>query len=482
MTKTIQNAGSIKEIRRRNEEKPSIMEALRKEVLSEVSTLARTLPFAAAVFLGSQGALAQSVPRIDSIRTVNGTNLEFIVSNADPLSTCVLAGKTTLGNGDLSDNYTIVATFIPDYNPNGYTVDIPAPSSPMHFYTVAELNNCYTPTVTICSPQDNSVVSGSVQVKAMATSLCPNVWAQLSVDGRPYQTNYTGPLSFPMDTTTLTNGPHNFAVSVCGAAYDGNGNLMNFTGRAALTNVVTSNANAPASSPRFKAAAISLDAVQPALDSSDSGATLVQFTANLINNPNFTCTPNGLVFGNVVVGQTAVLPFKVVNTGGSPATITSIAFTQQGGIGTNTQWTASGITIPATLAAGNGSAIVKITYAPTVMGGVRGNIILNMADGTTAIEQVVANGVGTHSVQFGWDPVDPALGVNVWRATQDGGPYALQNVSGPVMNASVWTDSYVQAGVTYYYVATSQDPLSGQDSGRDLHQYSDQVEWIAPYP
>ncbi len=81
-----------------------------------------------------------------------------------------------------------------------------------------------------------------------------------------------------------------------------------------------------------------------------------------------------------------------------------------------------------------------------------------------------------HSVSLSWTAsVSPGVaGYNVYRSTVSGGPYIGQN-SSPVTGTS-YSDSTVQAGQTYYYVATAVDN-SGNES-----PFSNEAQAIIPNP
>lgn len=48
------------------------------------------------------------------------------------------------------------------------------------------------------------------------------------------------------------------------------------------------------------------------------------------------------------------------------------------------------------------------------------------------------------------------VGYNLYRGTQSGGPYSTKLNAALIANTN-YTDSNVQSGATYYYVATSVD-------------------------
>jgi fibronectin type 3 domain-containing protein len=63
-------------------------------------------------------------------------------------------------------------------------------------------------------------------------------------------------------------------------------------------------------------------------------------------------------------------------------------------------------------------------------------------------------------------------GYNIYRSTVSGGPYAKINSS--LVAALDYTDSTVQSGTTYYYVATAADS-SGNES-----VFSNEISFTIP--
>jgi hypothetical protein len=73
-----------------------------------------------------------------------------------------------------------------------------------------------------------------------------------------------------------------------------------------------------------------------------------------------------------------------------------------------------------------------------------------------------ATPVQSHSVALSWTASTSTVsGYNVYRGTVNGGPYTLVNTS--LVSVLTFTDSTVQNGLTYYYVATAVD-ASGNES------------------
>jgi fibronectin type 3 domain-containing protein len=80
-----------------------------------------------------------------------------------------------------------------------------------------------------------------------------------------------------------------------------------------------------------------------------------------------------------------------------------------------------------------------------------------------------------HSVDLSWTASTSAVsGYNVYRSGQNGGPYS--RINSALDTATLYADSTVQSGQTYYYVTTAAD-LSGNESA-----YSNQVTAVVPTP
>lgn len=65
-------------------------------------------------------------------------------------------------------------------------------------------------------------------------------------------------------------------------------------------------------------------------------------------------------------------------------------------------------------------------------------------------------------------------GYNVYRGTTSGGPYTLVNSS--LVAATTYLDTAVQAGITYYYVATAVD------TGNNESVQSNEAQAVVPTP
>lgn len=100
-------------------------------------------------------------------------------------------------------------------------------------------------------------------------------------------------------------------------------------------------------------------------------------------------------------------------------------------------------------------------------------VVQRVVDASMGGPCVVGN---AHTVSLTWTASTSSnvAGYNVYRGTVTGGPYGKQNTS--LVAGTTYTDSTVQSGQTYYYVATAVD-TSGNESA-----YSNQAQAVVPYP
>lgn len=183
-------------------------------------------------------------------------------------------------------------------------------------------------------------------------------------------------------------------------------------------------------------------------------------------------SPGSVNFGNVTVGATATKNLTL-SASGAKMTVTA-------GSLTSSEFTVSGISLPLTLAAGQ-SVPVTVTFQPQSSGTASGNLTFTSSStGSSSVSagaSLTGSGVAApqHSVALNWRPSSSSVvGYNIYRGNRSGGPYTMLSTA---PNATtVYTDTGVQGGSTYYYVVTSVDG-SGQES-----VFSNQVQASIPTP
>jgi hypothetical protein len=178
--------------------------------------------------------------------------------------------------------------------------------------------------------------------------------------------------------------------------------------------------------------------------------------------------PGSLSFGSVTDGLSATQSFSVTNTGNSSVSISGVSAT------------GSGFSIAsgggATTLSPNQSTSVSVQFAPTVAGSASGTV--SVASNATGSAGVTLSGTGVapqanHAVALNWGASTSSVaGYNVYRSAVSGSSYAKVNSS--LVGGVSYTDSNVQSGQTYYYVATSVD-ANGVES-----VYSNEVPAIVP--
>jgi len=181
-------------------------------------------------------------------------------------------------------------------------------------------------------------------------------------------------------------------------------------------------------------------------------------------------SPAQLSFGNVNVGSSKSLSGTLTATN-QDVTVSSAAWTGSG-------YSLSGITFPVTVKAGNTKSFT-VTFAPQAAGSASGNVSFNSdASNSSPSENFTGTGVQVsqqHIVSLMWSASTSTItGYNVYRGTQSGGPYSKVNPA--IQVATSYSDSTVQSGRTYFYVATAVASDSTESN------YSNEVVAVVPTP
>jgi len=123
----------------------------------------------------------------------------------------------------------------------------------------------------------------------------------------------------------------------------------------------------------------------------------------------------------------------------------------------------TGAGTPITLSAGQSTSF-NVLFNPATAGSNAGTVtVTSTAPGSP--KTIVLSGTGvqlSHSVTLSWSASTSAVsGYNVYRTTVSGSGYSRINPG--LIGSLNYTDTTVQPGVTYYYVATAVDG-SGNES------------------
>ena len=178
-------------------------------------------------------------------------------------------------------------------------------------------------------------------------------------------------------------------------------------------------------------------------------------------------TPLSSNFGTVTVGSTQNQR-GTLTASGSSVTVSSASVT-------SSEFSLSGIALPLTLAAGQ-SVPFTMTFTPQQSGTTSATVSFTSNATNSAAETLTGAAAvpPSHSVNLSWNDASGAVGYNVYRGSQSGGPYAKIN---SVLGASTaYTDGAIQGGQAYYYVTTAVDS-AGAQSG-----YSNETQAVIPSP
>jgi hypothetical protein len=181
-------------------------------------------------------------------------------------------------------------------------------------------------------------------------------------------------------------------------------------------------------------------------------------------------TPTTVDFGSVVANTSTQQSVTLQNTGAATVTISQAAVTGPG-------FSVSAVPMPFALPAGQ-STSMSVSFAPTATGSASGqlSVISNASNSPTDVP-LAGTGV-LHAVDLSWSASTSTdvVTYNLYRSVVSGGPYQglISGISAAITLA--YTDATVQAGATYYYVATAVDS-EGNESG-----YSNQVSAVVPSP
>jgi hypothetical protein len=116
-----------------------------------------------------------------------------------------------------------------------------------------------------------------------------------------------------------------------------------------------------------------------------SGSSSVSLSGTAITPGQLGASPGAIPFGNVAVGTVKTQTLTLSNTGANPVVISSIS-------STDTPVTITGLTMPATVAAG-ASVAVTVQFAPTTAGVLSAGIAI-INDGATSPFGIAVSGTG----------------------------------------------------------------------------------------
>jgi Abnormal spindle-like microcephaly-assoc'd, ASPM-SPD-2-Hydin/Fibronectin type III domain len=179
---------------------------------------------------------------------------------------------------------------------------------------------------------------------------------------------------------------------------------------------------------------------------------------------------SSLTFPSVAVGSNSSQSVTLTNSGNSTVTIGTVSATGAG-------FSASGVAAGQMIGAGQ-TATLGVTFTPGSAATVSGTVTVT-SNATNSPINISLSGTGmqavAHSVSLSWTAsTSTVVGYNVYRSTVSGGPYTL--ITSSNVPGTTYTDTGVQAGVTYFYVVTAVDS-NGNESA-----FSNEASVTVPTP
>ena len=138
-------------------------------------------------------------------------------------------------------------------------------------------------------------------------------------------------------------------------------------------------------------------------------------------------------------------------------------------------WAAQGLPTGLTLTPSSDTRSATLSGTPTSPATLNFTIAVTAHYGhvSSVNYNLTVDGSGAHVASLNWQAGSTGiLGYNLYRGTTSGGPYSQINSS--MLSSNSYSDSAVQAGNTYYYVATELNN-SGEESG-----YSNETQAAIP--
>src|SRR2546422_361984 len=179
-------------------------------------------------------------------------------------------------------------------------------------------------------------------------------------------------------------------------------------------------------------------------DTPNSPSTIALSGTGVTSTFLLTASPTSLSFGNVTVGSnSAPQTVTLTNSGNSSVSISQINVSGSG-------FSASGLTAPLTLAAGQ-TASFSVVFASTTAGSAIGNI--SLVSNATNSPTIALSASGVQPIPLArtlsWNPsLSAVVSYNIYRGTQSGGSYQkLNSLPAPT---TTYTDNSVLAGQHYF--------------------------------
>src|SRR5581483_1728975 len=417
-------------------------------VTGSVSVISNATNSPATISLSGNGAtslLGVTPTTLDFGNTVVGTNSTQSVTLRNTGSASIAISQAAVaGSG-----FSISGLSLPLTLTTGQ-------SAPFSVKFAPQAAGAVTGTITVVSDASNSPATVSLSGNGATVLVAPNP-ASINFGTVAINTSST-------QTVTLTNtGTSSATLSqavVTGAGFSLSGLSLPLTlGAGQNATFTTRFAPQAAGSVTGSVEVVSNAANSPTTVSLSGNGASVLLTAN----------PTSINFGNVKVGMSSTQSVTLTNAG-TISVIISQATASGSGFGL------SGLSLPLTLSGGQSSAF-SATFSPEATGSANGSLsITSDASNSPSVVTLAGSGVNAHSVDLTWTASTSTVsGYNVYRREQSESSYTAK-LNSSLVAGTTYTDSTVEAGKTYFYVARAVDS-NGVESVN-----SNEAQAVVPIP
>jgi len=335
-------------------------------------------------------------------------------------------------------------------------------------------------------PLSQTIVAGaSATFNVAATGTAPMTY-QWKMNGTPISGATLSSYTTPAETTSNTNAQFTVAVTNSVSSATSNPAVLTVTSASVAPTVTTQPASQTVIAGKTATFSVVATGTAPITyqwrmnGTPISGATSssyttpgettsntnAQFTAAVTNSAGSTTSnaailtvnaatltlnssATSLNFGSVNVSSSGSQNVTLTNAGNSSVSISNVSVL---GAGFNANGVSSGLILNP-----GQSATMTATFSPSASGSMTGSVTV-ASTATNSPDTIALSGTGmatvNHSASLSWvASTSSVIGYNAYSSKVSGGPYTKLN-STPVASTA-YTDSTVQAGLTYYYVVTS---------------------------
>ena len=333
---------------------------------------------------GLGGATAPSNTGTNAVLSLSQTTIAFGNVNTGATANQALMLRNT---GTAALTVSAITVSGTGFSLSGFTLPLTINAGASFAGTVTfapKAGGSTTGSVTITS---NSTTA-TAPIALTATGVAPTAQLALTPTSIAFGNIITGQSSSQSLTlrNTGTASLQVTALATVGSGYSVNGIALPLTlaaGSTAVGNVVFAPTTAGTASGSITFTSDSASAVPP----------LALSGTGVLAAPQISVTPNSMVFGNVVTGQTATTPLTVKNTGTANLNITAITATGAG-------YSVNGFILPLSLAP-SATAVGNVVFAPTTTGSVNGSVTAtsNSSNAASAVS-LTGTGIATPTFQL----------------------------------------------------------------------------------